>query len=58
MNLFSLQDLSLLENMQLGLETIVGAIFEESVLLSNPQEVKFGLRNILEGCPVSSLLLM
>ncbi|XP_078440422.1 ARM repeat superfamily protein isoform X2 [Wolffia australiana] len=40
---------SLLENMQLGLETIIGAIFEEPNWLGNPEEVKFGLKSVLEG---------
>uniref|UniRef100_A0A1D1YS55 Protein HASTY 1 n=1 Tax=Anthurium amnicola TaxID=1678845 RepID=A0A1D1YS55_9ARAE len=44
------QGLLFLENMQLGLETIVGAIFDASTsVLSTSTDVKFGVQRILEG---------
>ncbi|MQM03444.1 hypothetical protein Taro_036230, partial [Colocasia esculenta] len=44
------QGLILLENMQLGLETVVGAVFDGAAsVLSTSPEVKFGLQRILEG---------
>lgn len=48
---FEPQDVALIESMQLGLETVVGAIFDGSAeFLNSAAESKFQLCTIFEGC--------
>lgn len=45
-----IQDVALMESMQLGLETVVSAIFDSSaVFVTCSSETKFQLQRILEG---------
>lgn len=55
--IWNFQDLSIMESMQLALETVVNAIFDGSAeFVGGSFEIQFALQRILEGCPVSSQL--
>ena len=54
-----IQDVALMESMQLGLETVVSAIFDSSaVFVACSSETKFQLQRILEGRLINSVLLL